>query len=254
MDPATKPPSSSAQKRNLARDVGFNLWRWADALSLHPRVRLRIKSVIFRRLYGFDPPPRWSDLTGYEDLLEALVREGTLELDGDVVEIGAFLGGGTYKLSKLIERRSPDKRVFAIDVFDASLDATTGLLGLEMSELYRRALEGRDQRAAYEEVVADCSNVRTIQGDSAAVEIPTDRLAFGFIDGNHDPEYVRGDFETLWGRLVPGGVIGFDDYGSDLPQVTRAIHRILGDYADEISRTWTAGDKVFLIQRSKAGQ
>lgn len=64
------------------------------------------------------------------------------------------------------------------------------------------------------------------------VTLPPDtELCFSFIDGNHDPEYVRSDFYLAWNATVPGGVVAFHDYdetsGSNLPHVTKAVNELI---------------------------
>jgi hypothetical protein len=44
------------------------------------------------------------------------------------------------------------------------------------------------------------------------VKFPADtKLCFSFIDGNHDPEYVKSGFSLAWGSTVPGGIVAFHD-------------------------------------------
>jgi len=206
-------------------------------------------ALTFRRRFGFDPPPHWSDLSGYESLLRVIVRERLYELDGDFVEIGAFLGGGTYKLCKLLELRAPQKRLYSIDVFAADLDRTSCTQGDTMAEIYARVLQGRDQLAVYKDVTRGCANLTTIVGDSAKVDLPCRTVAFAYVDGNHDPAYVRGDFDLVWPRVVSRGVVAFDDYGFDLPGVTAAIDDRIALHRAAIARTWTAGWKTIFLQK-----
>ena len=98
-------------------------------------------------------------------------------------------------------------------------------------------------------MVADCPNVVTTAGDSATVALPTDRLAFTHIDGSHDPAYVRSDFERTWAITVPGGVVAFDDYGYDLPEVTAEIDELRDEHAGEIAEFWIAGRKTAMLQK-----
>lgn len=193
----------------------------------------------YRRRYGFEPPPAWSDWTQYELLLQIL--EVRLDVPGDVLEIGVFLGGGTFKLCRYLEQRAPQKSVYAVDIFDPAIDTTRCTTGEAMAQLYSNALQGRNQGDVYREVTARCRNLITIEGDSAEVAIPNVALCFGFIDGNHAPAYVRNDFGLIWDRLSVGGVVCFHDYGFDLPRVTKEIHLIIGEHADEISRIWVEG-------------
>ena len=189
----------------------------------------------FRRRYGFWPPPAWSDMSGYEPLMDAIIENGVLGVPGDFVEIGAPLGGGSYKLARLLERTN--KRLIVVDVFDPEFDRTTCESGATMASVYAGQLRGRSQLEVFKQVTRGLPNITTMVGDSASVALPTP-LAFGFIDGNHDAAYVRGDFERIWDQLSPGGLVAFHDYDHDLPHVTRTIHELVGEHASEIKRAW----------------
>jgi hypothetical protein len=215
-------------------------------MSLRPWVAARR----FRRRWGFAPPPPWSDWVGYERLLEEIERHRLVDVQGDVLEIGAFLGGGTAKLCDWLSQNAPGKRVVTVDVFDPGFDPTATLAGWGMGELYGRALNGRDQRALFDEVTHGRSNLAVVAGDSTSVRIPVDRLAFAFIDGSHVPADVRSDFELAWEKLSPGGIAAFHDYGGDLPGVTHTLHACIGEHADEISRVWTRDPLLLLMQRA----
>jgi hypothetical protein len=73
---------------------------------------------------------------------------------------------------------------------------------------------------------------------------------FGFIDGNHQPDYVRNDFLLVWDRLVSGGVVALHDYKSELPEVTRTIAKLLDEKKREIRNTVEIGEKhIILVTR-----
>ena len=119
-----------------------------------------------------------------------------------------------------------------------------------MADVYAGRMAGRSgtQLEIFKSVTGGLSNITTIIGDSAEVELPIDRLAFGYIDGNHDAAYVRSDFEMIWTRLSPGGLVAVHDYDHDLPEVTRTVHELIGDHAPSIHRVW-AHHIVFFIQK-----
>ena len=148
---------------------------------------------------------------------------------------------------------APERTVWAVDVFQPTVDTTQAETGLRMVTIYEGQLGGADQHELYSAVVASCPNVRTIVGDSATVELPMKRIAFAHIDGNHDPAYVRADFERLWPKVVPGGVLAFDDYGDDLPEVTSTIDAVRAEKGEQIAEFWTAGSKTaFLLKAGGA--
>jgi Methyltransferase domain len=203
----------------------------------------------FVRRWGFAPPPPWSDTLGYEVLLEEIERHRLDQVDGDVLEIGSLLGGGTVKLCRWFARNAEQKRVITVDVFDIGFDRTETADGWPMPDLYADMVGDRDQRDVFDEVTQGCSNLVVVAGDSAQVELPTERLAFAFVDGNHDTDHVRSDFERTWERLSPGGIVAFHDYGGDLPGVTQALHESIGRHAAEIARTWTRTPMLLFLQR-----
>jgi hypothetical protein len=189
---------------------------------------------------------------GYEVLLEELERWGLARVEGDVMEIGALLGGGTAKLCGWCSRNAPDKRVITVDVFDPDFDPTTTAAGWTMSELYAQSVGARSQRDLFDDVTRGYGNLIVVAGDSTKVELPTDRLAFAFVDGSHVPEDVRSDFERVWERLSGGGIAAFHDYGADLPGVTHTLHACVGDHASEVARVWTRAGNLLFVQREAA--
>lgn len=217
---------------------------------LPPALRARARGARFRRRWGFAPPPPWSDWVGYEALLEEVEHHGLDRVEGDVLEIGPLLGGGTAKLCGWFARNASGKRVIAVDVFDPGFDPTATAAGWQMRELYADFIGGRDQRAVFDEVTRGCVNLVVVAGDSTSVELPTERLAFAFVDGSHVPAHVRSDFERVWERLSPLGVAAFHDYGGDLPDVTRTLHECIGAHAGEIARVWSRHPTLLLVQRN----
>jgi hypothetical protein len=236
----------SSVRERLMAPAGRQEVRRRIGAALPPETQQRIYNARFRARWGFSPPPLWSDWSFYERLLTVAEHHRLDAVPGDVVEIGVFLGGGTQKLCHWFGAHAPDKRVYAIDIFDPSFDLTPSTGGDTMAGLYEEALRGRDQRSVFDEVTAGCANLTVIAGDSAAIELPAQRIALAYIDGNHDAAYVRSDFELVWSRMSPGGVVGFDDYGGDLPDVTRTLHVIIGERAEEIRRVWVDGPTLFL--------
>jgi len=208
-----------------------------------------INKYLFKNKYGFFPPPAFTDMTGYEILLDAIIKQKLYLLEGDFVEIGVFLGGGTYKLSKLLEKLGSPKKVYAVDIFDPEFDNTICTQGKTMSELYKEILKNKNQYEIYKETIKDCKNINTLIGDSKKIAIPCKKISFAYIDGNHSAEYVKNDFYLVWNKIVSHGVISFDDYGYDLPQVTKTIHQLIGEQSNNILKIWTAGFKTIFIQK-----
>jgi len=180
------------------------------------------------------PENTTNDFVGYEVLVDFMTDQALHNRRGDIIEIGAFMGGGTVKLAKYAHRYG--KKVFVVDIFDPGSDQTRDTGGTRMCDIYEAFLQNRSQREIYSETTQGLDNIITIDKDSREVEFPSEQeFVFGFIDGSHEPDYVRNDFFLVWRNLVPGGSLGFHDYDFDLPEVTATINSLIDEHRDEIS-------------------
>lgn len=175
------------------------------------------------------------EYVGYESLIRFIEDRALQYLDGDIIEIGAYMGGGTIKLARFA--RKYGKKVFAVDTFDPSMDKTVGRGGVIAGDVYRAFLEGTSMLEIYEKTIEGWDNIVTIKKNSMDVRFPEEqRFFFGFVDGCHQKSYVENDFALIWPHLVSGGAIGFHDYKfDDWPDVTPAVNQIVSDHRDEIA-------------------
>lgn len=186
------------------------------------------------------------DFVGYEVLLDFIKERSLHQLEGDLIEIGVFTGGGTVKLARFA--RKYHKKVYAVDIFNPTADETRTPDGVKMCDIYQAFLEGRSQLEVYQETTRRFDNIVTIREDSKKVRFPGEqRFMFGFIDGNHHPDYIRNDFYIVWPNLVPNGVLGFHDYNSELPEVTETINSLITEHAAEIRETHEIKDKHIIL-------
>jgi len=175
------------------------------------------------------------DFVGYENLIDFLQEKELHKLDGDLVEIGAFMGGGTVKLAEYA--RQYGRQVHVIDIFEPVLDQTLSKSGETACSVYEAFLEGRSMLEVYEEATSGFDNITTIRQDSKKVSFgQAQKFIFGFIDGCHQESYVINDFNVIWPHLVSGGVLGFHDYEyDDWPEVTVAVKKLLAEHGSEIT-------------------
>ena len=187
------------------------------------------------------------DFVGYEFLIDFMKQRALYELEGDIIEIGAYMGRGTAKLAKFAQRYG--KRVYAIDVFDPSLDKTMSKSGIKAGYVYEAFLQGRSMLEAYQESIRGFDNVLTIREDSRKISFPKEqRFIFGFIDGCHQQVYVENDFHVIWSHLVSGGALGFHDYKfDDWPEITKAVNKLLHAHQREISEVYEIEGKYNIL-------
>ncbi len=224
--------------------------------SLYPlarRIKYGMRSVI-NSVQGIENAPFGTDLVGYESLILRLRALGIDKIEGDFVEIGAFLGGGSRKLAAFGRSLSPGRKLFVADVFDPDFDWTETSGGRAMAEVYKDFMKdfgSLKQLEIFQKVTHGQDNIHLLIGDSLNLSVPTEKIAFAFIDGNHDPVYVKNDFNKVWPLVSSGGVVAFHDYGGNLPQTTRAIDELEAEHSEEVREKITEPAKtlVYLIKK-----
>ncbi|MEQ8190354.1 MAG: class I SAM-dependent methyltransferase [Candidatus Eremiobacterota bacterium] len=186
------------------------------------------------------------DLVGYEILIEFIERHNLYRLEGDILEIGSFLGGGTVKLAKLAMKHK--RKIFTVDIFSPDSDITMNTEGYSMKDIYNFILQGKRQKDIFLKVIEGFDNITVICKDSREVAFSGDeKFFFTFIDGNHSSFYVWNDFKLAWNNTVSEGAVAFHDYRGDLPETTETINKITDTYREEISRTEENTEKKILF-------
>ena len=64
------------------------------------------------------------------------------EIEGDILEIGAFIGGGTARLAEIAQ--TYQRQVHVIDIFDSDFDRSINEGGVKLSDFYKEALQEKD--------------------------------------------------------------------------------------------------------------
>jgi hypothetical protein len=145
-----------------------------------------------------------NDFIGYEALLDLIERYKIYQLEGNFLEIGAFMGGGSLKLARYAKKYS--KTLTVIDLFNPDSDFTQNNRGEPMNWIYRKILGKKNLRKIFNKNTKNEKNIIVYAEDSRKIKFPDNlRLCFSFIDGNHDPEYVKNDFLLAWKKTVSGG-------------------------------------------------
>lgn len=155
------------------------------------------------------------DIFGWFGNNEAeMLHQFVLDLSalGPILEIGSWHGRSTIILASAAQQAG--NRVFAVDPHEGHPPYGGPTLDIFLENLKRAGLSDvveplvMTSREAFEQ----------LEGQ--------EHFSFVFIDGNHDYDYVKEDFE-MWSQcLVEGGVIAFHDreYGGGGP--TRVIDEV----------------------------
>lgn len=152
----------------------------------------------------------------------------TKDLPGDIVEVGVFMGSGVASFAKFIEIYCPNsnKKVIGFDIFDVIeanevLDKDSDADKQNMTVVYDRVdfneltLEAVQNRLTNAGIKQDKFSL--VKGDVQTSlpkfleENPGFRASLIYIDVDLDrPTYYS--LKYLWDRLLPGGIILFDEY------------------------------------------
>ena len=124
------------------------------------------------------------DFVGYENLITYLETNSLHKLQGDLIEIGAFMGGGTVKLAQYAQKY--DRKLYVVDIFEPIRDQTLSKSGETACSVYEAFLD------------AAAEGWRCGGEDSVVCEpIPWFRRHWDVIDGQKHPWA-----STPWVRVV----------------------------------------------------
>jgi hypothetical protein len=128
---------------------------------------------------------------------------GTCKLPGDTAELGVYVGG----TAKLIAKVCASKKVHLFDTFE----------GLPQPHHMHDFMKKGDLKATYDqakEFLSDVKNVEFHKGFFPTTTAGLEDRTFSFVHMDGDLYQTTKDAcEFFYPRMVPGGVILFDDYG-----------------------------------------
>jgi hypothetical protein len=190
--------------------------------------------------------PRIRKIGGWlTDAEASLLAQSTLDacvdrtLTHHIVEVGSYHGKSTVLFASIIKAFGLRGTVHAIDTHDGRIGAADQ--GLKVYPPSFEIFSNNLGHAGVRDVV------KIVRDRSYNVEwdLPISLL---FIDGLHDYDNVRRDFEHFAGWLVPGGLVAFHDYADYYPGVKRAVEELIatGHYGQ-------AGQKESLVVLQKNG-
>jgi O-methyltransferase len=151
------------------------------------------------------------------------------DIAGAFVECGVWRGGSTMAAAKtLVDLGAADRELYLFDTFEGMTkptDVDLDVQGLKAAEEFERTKTGEDSSTWVQVPLAEVkANVAKTGYDSSLVHyvkgkvedtLPDnapDKIAFLRLDTDWY-QSTKHEMETLWPRLVPGGVLIVDDYG-----------------------------------------
>lgn len=170
--------------------------------------------------------------------------EDALKQPGDIVECGVFRGDSLRRICKTVKDIAPERTVFGLDSFEGFPPG--GITGFDITRFRSKTrLEGKFTNAD------DVPGRLTHFAQTFGIELDlrkgyfektlpgiTDRT-FCFI--HIDCDTYAGHVEVLhalYDRLVPGGIIVYDDYKTEeWPGATQAVDEFFADKPEDILKS-----------------
>jgi predicted O-methyltransferase YrrM len=171
----------------------------------------------------------WLERCEAELLLGAAIQAARSEGVHDFVEVGSFCGKATTLLASVLQALSTDGRVYAIDPHD-------GRVGAEGDTLEAGPTLDRFQRNLALAGVLEQVEIWRCKSHDIEWSRPISLL---LIDGLHDYENVRLDFERFAPHLAQHGLVVFHDYAAYYPGVVRFVDELLRTRYELVQRAGT---------------
>lgn len=224
-------------EQHWLKAFGINMTRTALAYMAHKiclledagmgRIAAPIETIVMRQL-----------------ALRSLPNRGKLE----VMEIGTLFGLSAAVLYNFRGQRASGMHLTLVDPLEGYYEAggADPVTGVEVSEATLRK-----NLADLDVPESDYRLIKALSADPQAIRPASDRLYdLILVDGDHSTAGVAADFENYGPLVKPGGLIIFDDYGSEhWPGIQ--------PYVDETPRTdpnwiWIGADYRTAILAKKA--
>lgn len=186
------------------------------------------------------------------------------DLHGDIVECGVFKGAGLLAWLKLIDMHQPHsiKKVIGFDFFDPSFtDTLESAIDKEnMKHVFSRDPTLKVSELAIESIKAKLNNAgfndgkfELVKGDISETskifveDKPGFRISLLYLDLDLD-EPTYDTLEAFWDRVVPGGIVVFDEYAIYSWTESNAVDRFFKDKKVKIINTNIFSPSAYIIK------
>jgi predicted O-methyltransferase YrrM len=202
----------------------------------------------------------WNDLArqcANRSLNELL--ESTLNLRGDVIECGVYRGASQLQIAHTIKSNCSDKRVYGLDSFEGfpedSVSATDVGAGRWLSGLRRKFRFCADTPGHLDKIAAAFGlDIELVPGYFCNTLPRFQNHSFCFIHLDVDIyQSYKECLEALYDRLVPGGVIVFDEWDcAAWPGATLAIKEFFSNLPEEVQSAYARRSPANYVRKLPA--
>lgn len=181
-------------------------------------------------------------------ILRELQKTLNLNVSGDIVELGCYVGTTALFMQRLLVEQKSDKRLYVYDSFEG-LPPKTAADASPAGEQFRAGALRATKADLIKHFKQAGLPLPTIHkgwfADIMPGQLP-DMISFAFLDGDFY-ESIRQSLQLIWPRLAPGALVVVDDYQSQaLPGARRAVEAWLKTHLAAV----TSEASLAIIRRS----
>jgi hypothetical protein len=188
----------------------------------------------------------------------------TKHLLGDIVECGVFKGSGFFAWLKILDMIEPNsiKKAIGFDFFDPNfvdnlnnkIDKETmkqvftrcenlDLNDISLSGIYKKIENAEFKKSKYELIAGDISETTKLFVE----ERPGFRISILYMDLDiEEPTYNT--LNNFWDRVVPGGVVVFDEHTYHSWSESNAVDRFVYEKKLKLHRTDVQAPTAYIIK------
>jgi len=186
------------------------------------------------------------------------------DLPGDIVECGVFKGSGIILWAKLLDLYSPHdiRKVIGFDFFDASFveSIDEDVDRVMMTQVFDRCpnlihsdISEEGIKSKFERCGIPAHKYELVKGDIVktskefAQSRPGFRISLLYLDLDLDmPTYET--LKALWDRVVPGGIVVFDEYAYHMWSESNAVDRFLQEKSITLHKTNVKSPTAYILK------
>jgi predicted O-methyltransferase YrrM len=223
----SKTPVSTGLKKAIPQPFRKSMSKLANKLGLQKTWDEKFYAKVSN--FGKESPNPWirrsSEIGGwlFEGEHEALWDLAIREVEGNVLEIGSWMGKSACILAGACADRHPDTVLMCIDTFTMS--------GTEQQQEHHEKLVGRADGTFYDFISAAKRLgyydyvIPLGQYSHRALKVVKGPLRLAFIDGAHDYANVEREVALCLPLLAPGGSIALHDvYSGTYPELLAFVN------------------------------
>lgn len=204
---------------------------------LRPVARTVLNSPMGKAIVSRWPLP-WlfkRPLADYDFVVKLFSQYQLGGLEGDILELGSWLGFGTAELAALAKPYG--KMVHTADRFPTDFGEPETVTAVS-ARRYLNLYPGLTQRQVFDLNTREYPDIVVHAGDIMELTFPlTQCFVCSVIDADHDAEEIRYYLELIWSHATPGGLIFVNDYGNpETLDITEATDKLVASKQNEILR------------------